>query len=179
MHTCLQSFVFFYIMLLVLFWLSLSLSLPLFFFLALVYSMTPKRKFTPSRNPLHFGASSSSPSNPTPSHVRIRDEKAKSDFSKNFSQRGNHLKHQVVLLDFSDTDLPIVIYSRGWESLCGIPVTCPSMIIQEFYSNMHGFDYSIPQFSTLVQGIHMVVTPKIVSEVLQVPRVAHLAYPGY
>ena len=140
--------------------------------------MTPKRKFTPSRNPLHFGASSSSPSNPTPSHVRFRDEKAKSDFSKNFSQRGIHLKHQVVLLDFSDTDLPIVIYSRGWESLCGIPVTCPSMIIQEFYSNMHRIDTSIPHFFSRVRGIRIVVTLEIVFEVLYMPRVAHLDYLG-
>ena len=44
---------------------------------------------------------------------------------------------------------------------------------------MHGFDYSIPQFSNRVQGIRMVVTPKIVSEVLHVPRVAHLGYAGY
>ena len=52
------------------------------------------------------------------------------------------------------------------------------MIIQEFYSNMHGFDSSIPQFSTCVRGICMVVTPKIVSEVLDVPRVVHLDYPA-
>ena len=51
--------------------------------------------------------------------------------------------------------------------------------IQEFYSNMHGFDYSIPQFSTRSQGICMVVTLKIVSEVLHVPRVAYLDYPSY
>ena len=44
---------------------------------------------------------------------------------------------------------------------------------------MHGFDYSIPQFVTHVQGIHMVVTQNIVSEVLHVPRVAHPDYPGY
>ena len=43
---------------------------------------------------------------------------------------------------------------------------------------MHGFDYSIPQFSTCVQGIHMVVIPKIVSEVLYVSRVVHLTYPA-
>ena len=43
---------------------------------------------------------------------------------------------------------------------------------------MHGFDYPIPQFVTRVQGIHMVVTPDIVSEVLHIPRVAHLDYPG-
>ena len=42
---------------------------------------------------------------------------------------------------------------------------------------MHRFDYFIPQFSTRVWGIHMVVTPDIVSKVLHVPRVAHLNYP--
>ena len=112
--------------------------------------MAPKCKSTPSRNPLRSRASSSSPSNPTPSHIRFRDEKAKLDFSENFSRRGIHSEHQVVLLDFSNTDIPIVIYSKGWESLCGASVTCPSMIIQEFYSNIHGFDYFIPQFSTRV-----------------------------
>ena len=90
----------------------------------------------------------------------------------------NNSKHQVVLSDFSDTNLPTVIYSRGWESLCGAPVMCLSMIIQEFYSNMHGFDYSIPQFVTCVQGIRMVVTPSIVSEVLHVLKVAHPDYLG-
>ena len=45
----------------------------------------PKRKSTPSRNLLHSGASSSSLSDPSPSHVRFCDEKAKSDFSENFS----------------------------------------------------------------------------------------------
>ena len=141
--------------------------------------MTPKRKSIPSQNPLRSGASSSSsPSDPTPSHIRLRDEKAKLDFFENFSRCGIHSEHQVILLDFSNTNLPTVIYSRGWESLCGAPVTCPSVIIQELYSNMHGFDYSIPQFSTRVQDIHMVVTPKIVSEVLHVPKVVHPNYPG-
>ena len=140
--------------------------------------MAPKRKSTPSRNPLRFEASSSSsPFDPTPSHVWFRDEKAKSDFLENFSRHVIHSERQVVLLDFSDTDLPTVIYSRGWESLCGAPVTCSSMIIQEFYSNMHGFDYSIPQFVPCVRGVCMVVTSGIVSEVLHVSRVAHPNYP--
>ena len=142
-------------------------------------SMAPKRKSTPSRNPLSSeSSSSSSPADPTPSHVRFRDEKAKSDFSENFSQCDIHSERQVILLDFSDTDLSIVIYSRGWESLCGIPVTCPSVIIQEFYSNLHEFDTSVPHFVTHVQGTSIVFTPNIVSEVLHVPRVAHLDYPG-
>ena len=72
--------------------------------------MAPKRKSTPSQNPLLSGASSS---DPTPSHVKFRDEKAKLDFSENFSRCGIHSKRQVVLLDFSDTDLLTVIHSRG------------------------------------------------------------------
>ena len=80
--------------------------------------------------------------------------------------------------NFFDIALPTVIYSRGWESLYGTPVTCPSMIIQKFYSNMHGFDSLVPQFSTRAQGTHIVVTPDIVSEVLHVPRVAPPDYPG-
>ena len=43
---------------------------------------------------------------------------------------------------------------------------------------MHGFDYYIHQFSTRVQGIRMVVTPNIVSEVLHIPKVVHLNYPS-
>ena len=43
---------------------------------------------------------------------------------------------------------------------------------------MHGFDYSIPQFVTRVQGIHIVVTSDIVSEVLHILKVAHPDYPS-
>ena len=53
-------------------------------FLALVCSMAPKQKSTSSQNPLHFGASSFSPSDPIPSHIRFHDEKAQLEFSKNF-----------------------------------------------------------------------------------------------
>ena len=153
----------------------LSLSLSLY---SVSLLMAPKKsKSTPSRNPLHSGVSSSTSINPTPSHVRFRDEKACTDFLKNFSRHNIHLERQVVLSDFFDTDLPIVIYSMGWGSLCGIPVTCPSMIIQEFYSNMHEFDYSIPYFITRVRGMCIVVILDLISEVLHVPRVAHPDYP--
>ena len=129
---------------LVLFCLSLSLSL----FLSFVSgSMAPMRKSTPSQNPLHSEASYY---DSTPSHDRFRDDKARKDFSKNFSRHSICSEHQVILLDFSNTDLPTIIYSKGWESLCGIPITCPSVIIQEFYSNMHRFEYSVPQFVTCV-----------------------------
>ena len=141
--------------------------------------MAPKRKSTPSQNPLCFGASSFSPSaDSTPSHAWFHDDKARKDFSENFSQRGIHSEHQVILSDFFDTDLPTVIYSRGWESLCGIPFTCPYVIIHEFYSNMHGFDYSVPYFVTCVQGTCIVVTLDIISKVLHMPRVEFANYPS-
>ena len=43
---------------------------------------------------------------------------------------------------------------------------------------MHGFDYSVTLFVTRVRGTRIMVTPDIVSEMLNVPRVAHLDYPG-
>ena len=127
MHMYFQFFIFLYIDLFGAFLLvSLSPSL----FLALVCSMAPKRKSTSSRNPLRSGASSSSsPSDPTSSHVKFLNDKAHKDFSENFSWRCIHSKCQVVLSDFFDIDLPTIIYNRGWESLCDIPVTCPSVII--------------------------------------------------
>ena len=53
------------------------------------------------------------------------------------------------------------------------------MIIQELYSNMHGFDTSIPHFFSCLWGTRIVVTSDIVYEVLHIPRVTHLDYPGY
>ena len=64
------------------------------------------------------------------------------------------------------------------RSLCVVPVTSPSMLIQEFYSNMHEFDFSVPLFITRVRGTRIVVTLEIVSDVLRVPRVEHPDYPG-
>ena len=102
------------------------LFLPLFLF-TLVVSMAPKRKSTPARNLLHSGASSST--DPSPSNVRFRDDDTFKAFSENFSRRGIHSERQVVLSDFTDTDLPSVIYSKGWESLCDVPVTCSLVLI--------------------------------------------------
>ena len=42
---------------------------------------------------------------------------------------------------------------------------------------MHGFDLSIPLFITCICGMHIVVTPEIVSNVLHVPKVEHPDYP--
>ena len=124
-----------------LYWCCFSVCLPLSLS---ILCMAPKRKTTSSQNPFHSRASSS---DPTPLHVRFHEEKARTNFSKNFSWRGVHSERHIVLSDFSDTALPTVIHSRGWESLCEILMTCPIVIIQKFYSNMHGFDTSIPQFT--------------------------------
>ena len=138
--------------------------------------MAPKRKSTPSQNPLSSGTSSSS--DLTPSFVRFHDKNVWKDFLENFCRRGIHLECHIVLSVFSITNLPTVIHSRGWESLYDIPVTCPSVIIQEFYSNMHRIETSVPHFFSRVRGTRIVVTPEIVSEVLHVSRVVHLDYPG-
>ena len=134
--------------------------------------MAYKRKSTPARNPLRSGASSSS--DPTLSHIRFCDDDAFKAFLKNFSKRGIHLKGQVILLDFADTDLPFVIHSRGWESLCDVPVTYHLVFIQEFYSNMHGIDRSVPLFFTHVRGMRIPITPQLVADVLWVPRIEFL-----
>ena len=43
---------------------------------------------------------------------------------------------------------------------------------------MHGFDYSVPHFITRVRGTHIAITPQIVADVLRVPKVEFLDYPG-
>ena len=89
--------------------------------------MAPKCKSIPARNLLRSGASSSI--DPSPSTIQFRDDDAFKAFSKNFSRQGIHSERQVVLSDFADTDLPSVIHSRGWESMCDVPVACPLVLI--------------------------------------------------
>ena len=55
---------------------------PLFILFTLVVSMAPKRKSTPTQNPLHFGASSSSDS--APLSLRFRNDDAHKAFSELF-----------------------------------------------------------------------------------------------
>ena len=88
------------------------------------------------------------------------------------------MERQVVLSNFADTNLPSIIHSRGWESLCDIPVTYPLMLIQEFYSNMHEIGRSIPFFFTRVRGTCIPVTSQLVVDVLRVPRIEFLDYPS-
>ena len=73
-HAYVPSFIFILILIYVGAFLRVSFSLSL---------SLPKRKSTLSHNPLHSGAFSSSDT--TPSHVRFCDDKARRDFSENFS----------------------------------------------------------------------------------------------
>ena len=52
------------------------------------------------------------------------------------------------------------------------------MLIQEFYSNIHGIDRSVPLFFTRVRGTCIPITPQLVAEVLRVPRIEFLDYPS-
>ena len=80
------------------------------------------------------------------------------------------------MVDFADTELPTIIHNPGWESLCDVSVTCSTVLIQDFYSNMHGFDFSVPLFSTRVRGTRTVVTSQLVADVLHVLKVEHPNY---
>ena len=96
---------------------------------------------------------------------------------ENFSRQGIQSKCQVILGHFSDTNLPTVIHNWEWESLCDEPVTCPLILIQEFYSNMHEIDRSVPHLVTCVRGISIPVTPQLVTDLLRVPRIEFPNYP--
>ena len=122
-----------------------SLFLPLILF-TLVVSMTPKRKSTPARNPLRSSASLSS--DPSPSNVWFCDDDAFKAFLENFYRHDIHSECQVILSDFTDTDLPSVIHNRGGShcvtsrshvlsclSRSFIP-TCTGLIIQYLSSSL-------------------------------------------
>ena len=100
---------------------------PLYLLVTLVVSIAPKRKSTLTQNPIHYGASTSSDHAPLTPHFRNDD--AHKAFTENFSRRGIHSKHQVILGHFADTDLPTVIHSREYESLCDEPIICPLVLI--------------------------------------------------
>ena len=110
--------------------------------------------------------------------LRFYDDDAHKSFSENFSRRSVHLERQVLLVDFTNTDLLTVIHSREWESLYDVSITCPLMLIQEFYSNMHGIDRSIPLFFTRIRGTCIPVTPQLVADVLRVPKIEFPDYPS-
>ena len=51
------------------------------------------------------------------------------------------------------------------------------LLVQEFYSNMHRIDSSIPLFRTHIRGTRIVVTSQLVTDMLHVPKVVHPNYP--
>ena len=147
-------------------------------FLSLSFSlliMAPKTSI-PSKNSIHHGSSSSSF---PPDSVRFHDEKARVDFSENFSDQAIHSECQVILSGFPNTPLPVAISFRGWASLYEKPSRCPDVFIKEFYSNMHAIDTFVPLFITVFHGTRIIVTLNFISEVLHVPRVDYPDYPSY
>ena len=154
--------------------LSISSALSLFVLSLSIFDMAPK-KSTSLKNLISCHGSSSSSFLSLPIRDQFCDLKSQKDFYENFSDEAIHSEHQVIL------DLPLLnaFSSRGWESLCEKPLRCPSMFIQEFYSNIHAIDTSIPLFTMVFRGTHIVVTPEIISEVLHIPRVAYPDYPSH
>ena len=137
--------------------------------------MAPKRKSTSAWNPL--GSKSSSSNLVPPLHIQFHYRKVQQDFLENFQKCCIHPECHVILSEFSDTPLPRVIQTWGWESLCEIPLRCPIVFIEDFYSNIHGINTSVPQFATTFRGTRIVVTSNLISEILYVPRVSHPNYP--
>ena len=126
-YSCIRSFHFLFVTFC---WLVLfCLSSFLFLSFLDILCMAPKHKTTTSRNPFHFKASSF---DSTPFHVRFRDEKARQDFSENFSKRGIHSERYVILLDFSDTTLLIVINKRVGNLFVRYPWVFPLWSYRSF-----------------------------------------------
>ena len=123
-------------------------SLPLFLF-TLVVSMALKRKSTPTRNPLHSGASSSSDS--TPLSLWFHDDDAHKAFSKNFSRQGVHSECQVILrtlptltflLSFTVRTRSHCMTSRSLVLSCSFKSftpTCTRLIVQ-YLSSLLAFE---------------------------------------
>ena len=127
--------------------------------------MALKRKSTTAQNPLRSDASSST--DPSPSNVRFRDDDAFKAFSENFSRRGIHSEHQVVLSDFTDTDLPSVIHSTS--RFVRMPSAYPRVLLQH---------RSLPLFFTCVRGTRIPITPQLVADVLRVLKIEFPDYPS-
>ena len=106
-----HTYLFFSILLILIYaWYFSACLSPSLSFFRLVCSMASKKsKSTLSWNLLHSRASNS---DSTTSHIRFCDEKAQTDFLENFYQRGINSECKVILSNFSDTDLPTVIYCR-------------------------------------------------------------------
>ena len=52
------------------------------------------------------------------------------------------------------------------------------MLIQEFYSNMHEINRSVPLFFTRVRGTRIPITLQLITDVLRIPRIEFLDYPS-
>ena len=69
-------------------------------------------------------------------------------------------------------------FTVGDGSHCDVSVTCPLVLIQEFYSNMHEIDRLVPLFFTHIRGTHIPITSQLVADVHHVPRIEFPDYPS-
>ena len=78
------------------------------------------------------------------------------------------------------TLLSLPLFELGVRNLyLRCPLRCPVIFIQEFYSNIHSIDISVPWFATAFWDTRIVVTPDLISKVLHVLRVGHPNYPRF
>ena len=81
--------------------------------------------------------------------------------------------------DFPNTPLFGALSTQAWGFLCEKPSRCLGMFIQELYCKIHAINTSVPQFTMVFRGTHIVVIPDFISKVLRVPRVDHPDYPSH
>ena len=85
----------------------------------------------------------------------------------------------ILFCRIFQTLLSLWLFELGAENLfCEIPLRCLVVFIQEFYSNIHGINTSVPCFAMTFRGTRIVVTPDLISKVLHGLRVAHPNYLG-
>ena len=83
-----------------------------------------------------------------------------------------------LLSKLSNIAVPETFQSCGLEFLCEQLTTCPLVYVQDFYSNIYIVNTFVPMFTTSVQGTCIFVTPKLISELVHVPRVAKSKHPN-
>ena len=116
----------------------------------LVMFMAPKRKSTLAQNPLRFDASSSTDYSPSFGSMMMMPLRhfRRTSLDEAFIRNANSFCQTLPTLTFP------LSFTVGDRSHCVTSL----VLIQEFYSNMHGIDHSVPLFFTRVRGTRIPVT---------------------
>lgn len=72
-------------------------------------------------------------------------------------------------------DLDATFTSRGWEPLLVELTPHPSLLVQEFYTDIH--DVSRSTFKVFLRGKMIKITPDVISSLVHTPRVVHPLFP--